>query len=787
METLLLILLIALTAAVFVVLRRSLDDDRPAPESRAPAGERLAPVMLAGPEPEAAAVQISPVAGMEAQAIPEQAPPATVPAAAVAAAWPSVTVRPTEPVVPAQPVAAVPPVESVPPAAILPLAVTETAGPEPAAVEPADDAPFPWRPVARALMIGGVALVLLSQVTARALPPEASRSGTYLLTLLGLLLGLIGLRGQMRGEMGGPLARLLTRVGRFFGVAPAQVALLGMAVPFAWLARLAAGDGMLALHPGAASIAWLISIAFAIAGAALPAGAAPPARPRLDRWDALAVAVLFVAAFALRGWATTTYPNTFSGDEGAAGLFARQMLDGQATNLFNVGWFSFPSLYFSVQAVAIGLLGQTVEAIRLTSAFAGALTVVAVYLLARIMFNRTTALLAAGYLAASHFHIHMSRIALQNVWDGLFGTLALLGLWAGWKRGWRLAFIFCGLAVGLGLYFYVSTRVVPVLFLVWAAVAFFTQRETFRLRLPGMVLAAYTALIVFLPLGLYFAAHPDEFQAPLNRVTIFGEWITNEMANTGKSEAEIILDQAVTGMMGFTSTPLRLLYNPGSALLLRAAGILFILGVLWGIVNFDLRYLLLFLPLLATIATNATSLEPPSSQRYVLAIPIVAIFIALPLAELARWLGRTRPAYRRVLPLAAAAVMAVVMLIDLNYYFRQVYPSYVLGGANTVVATDIATFLRDRPAEDVYFFGLPRMGYSSLATIPYLAPQMNGVDITEPLTAPPDWSISRPSLFIFLPERANELPYVEQAYPGGRYQEIIGDNTGFLYSVYEVE
>ena len=133
-------------------------------------------------------------------------------------------------------------------------------------------------------------------------------------------------------------------------------------------------------------------------------------------------------ALALRAWQMSQFPNTYSGDEGSAGLFAVELLDGKANNLFSLGWFSFPALYFAVQSAAIALLGQTVEAVRLTSAVAGALTVVAVYWLGRTMFDRTTAVLAALYLAASHYHIHMSRIALNNVWDGLFGTLAILCL-----------------------------------------------------------------------------------------------------------------------------------------------------------------------------------------------------------------------------------------------------------------------------------------------------------------------------------------------------------------------
>ncbi len=274
------------------------------------------------------------------------------------------------------------------------------------------------------------------------------------------------------------------------------------------------------------------------------------------------------------------------------------------------------------------------------------------------MFDRTTAVLAAAYLAASHYHIHMSRIALNNVWDGLFGTLAILGLWAGWKTGRRGAFILCGLALGFGQYFYVAIRALPIVFLLWSAVAWWRQRDLFRQRLPGLILAAGIALVVFLPLGLYFAEKPDEFQAPLNRVTIFGDWLENELARGERSTAEIIADQALAGVMGFTHEPLRLLYNPGSPLLLAGAATLFMLGILWSLINLDLRYLLLLLPLLAAVAANAVSQDSPASQRYILVMPLVALFIALPLGQAIAWVRDSWPQHRRAVVVGAVAVLA---------------------------------------------------------------------------------------------------------------------------------
>ncbi len=684
--------------------------------------------------------------------------------------------------------------DDLPPVILPAAAATPAESPTEAEADPTDtptltapDGPpsaEQMRGMAVTLIIGGLALLVMAQITSRALPPD-TRTSIFLLTLLGGLAFLVGGRMAIAGELPAWLARPLWQVAAFLRVTPAQITLLALALAFAWLARLAAGNGLLAFQPVVSVLAWVIAIAFAVAGSVAPSTRSTAARG-FDRKDVLIMSTLFVGALLLRAVATAQFPNTFSGDEGSAALFAREMLDGLVTNPFTTGWFSFPSLYFAVQSVAIGLGGQTVEAVRISSAIGGALSVVALYALARVMFDRTTAVLAAAYLMAAHYHIHMSRIALNNVWDGLFGTLAIFGLWWGWQSGRRGAFILCGLALGLGQYFYVAIRVLPLLFLIWAAVAFWRQRAQFRERLPGLVVAAYVALIVFLPLGLYFAGAPDEFQAPLNRVTIFGDWLEREIANTDRTTADIVLDQAVAGVMGFTHEPLRLLYNPGSPLLLAGAATLFLLGVLLSLFTFDLRTLLLLLPLASAVVANAISQDSPASQRYVMAMPLVAIFIALPLAQLVEWLGGLWPRYRPAVLAAVVGVMALVMVIDLNYYFNDIYDTYVLGGENTLVATEIGSYLQaqDPPDQDVYFFGFPRMGYSSLSTIPYLAPQMNGEDIFDPLDGLPDWQIDGPSLFIFLPERLGELETVRFAFPDGRYEEFFGDDGRLLFAVY---
>jgi hypothetical protein len=201
------------------------------------------------------------------------------------------------------------------------------------------------------------------------------------------------------------------------------------------------------------------------------------------------------------------------------------------------------------------------------------------------------------------------------VWDSFFGAVAVLGLWHGWQKDKRFGFILCGLALGLGQYFYVTIRVLPLFLLLWAGVALWRDRETFKHRLPGLILAAYVAFILFQPLGLLFVQHPDEFNAPMNRVTIFGDWMAVQVSG-GQSPVLVVLNNIKAAALGFTHLPLRLLYEANVPLLLTGAAALFITGLLWAITHFDLRYLLLVLPMVAAIVMGGLGQDPPAAQRY---------------------------------------------------------------------------------------------------------------------------------------------------------------------------
>jgi hypothetical protein len=107
---------------------------------------------------------------------------------------------------------------------------------------------------------------------------------------------------------------------------------------------------------------------------------------------------------------------------------------------------------------------------------------------------------------------------------------------------------------------------------------------------------------------------------------------------------------------------------------------------------------------------------------------------------------------------------------------------------NTETATGVAFYVNSQgPGQQVYFFGPPRMGYYTHETIRFLAPNATGQDVNDPLTGPPTWQLSGSTIFVFLPERQQELQFVEQSYPGGALTVVNTRDGNPLFVAYKVE
>jgi hypothetical protein len=442
------------------------------------------------------------------------------------------------------------------------------------------------------LLLGlGVASIFAGQLLHQADPRVPALDWTVP-TLAGLLLVGLSLADGLFARLPAPLASRMTNLRQWLDTRASRLPYLLAALCLSASAAYLAGTQPLLRLPGFSLGFWLTGIAlmlYATSAVARPS-------TRLPRVEFIGLAALSVAALSTRVILLERIPWLLAGDEASVGISASEFLDGLWNNPFGVAWYSFPSLFFMIPAASIRLFGQTIEALRLPAVVAGSLTVAALFFYARAAFGRTLAFFSAAYLVFFHFHIHFSRIALNNIWDGLVFTLFAYLLWRAWSEERPALFAWAGLVAGLGLYFYTSARLLFVMLPIWFLVAWLRERAKVRRIGARWLVVLASAAVVALPLAVFFATHPDEFKAPMARVSLLGGWLEREVAATGEPGWRILLDRLGDSALAFTGRNLTHWYKIDHPMLLPLPATLFLIGI---VVSFwralDLRYTWLLL------------------------------------------------------------------------------------------------------------------------------------------------------------------------------------------------
>jgi hypothetical protein len=515
---------------------------------------------------------------------------------------------------------------------------------------------------------------------------------------------------------------------------------------------------------------------------------------RANPQAALILILILLVAFTLRVWDLEGIPPTLAGDEGTFGLESVKTITGEwpHRNPFTTGWLSVPTMSFFFNSLTIRLFGQGVFALRLPWALVGTVTVLLVFQLVRRLTNLTLALMTAGLLATYHFHVHYSRLGINNAADPLLIALVIYLLFRAIDRRDELTWALCGAATGVAQYFYFGARfAVIVVGVLVAYLAVRGGRRFLREHTRGMVIMAGAAIVAAAPMIQYAIRFPLDYNARFNQIGIIGPsgWLEREMQIRGQGALPILLDQLQRAGLAFNVYPDRTgWYGLARSidgkiqqlpLFDFASGILFLLGLGYATLRpFERR----LFPMVvwwwgAMILGGALTESPPSTQRLVTLGAPAVFFVSLALLKIGQTVQRAwrTEILSELTPYLAAAVVAL-SLTSVRLYFIEFTPLRVFGTFNAVVATDMAHYMRDWLGPDwrVYFFG-PRRIYIEFGTIPYIAPDVEGVDIVEPLTAALDPGVVQPdkhAAFIFLPERRAELDFVRQTFPEGDIVEI---------------
>ena len=406
----------------------------------------------------------------------------------------------------------------------------------------------------------------------------------------------------------------------------------------------------------------------------------------------LLIGTLLMAA-ALRLWQIGPLPPGLHYDEAADTIIAEQIARGERAPIFIEAYTGKEVLFFYWAAAWMKLIGPSVFAMRLAAALIGLLTVAATYrAVAEMLEPRVAsqlncdaaergrpivALLAALFIATSFWHIVMSRLGFRSISEPLLQALALAALFRGLRLNRYRWFVVAGALIGLTLYTYLAARLFPVAIALIGLYFSLFDRGRRLDRLTQFLVTAASALIVFAPLGVYFAQRPDAFLTRIQQVAPRGD------------QAGALLDNLLraSGLFFVAGDPYIRFNVPGRPLFPFLLGGLFVIGLIVAFVGlfrgrtpqrrgayFSLIALTLIMLLPTALAVNEIT---PSNLRAIGLMPAVFAFPALG----AGWLiGRLKAAggrmkIWRVPPLRAQVVVAMILIaagVDAGLtYFRQ--------------------------------------------------------------------------------------------------------------------
>ncbi|MFZ1396314.1 MAG: glycosyltransferase family 39 protein, partial [Candidatus Promineifilaceae bacterium] len=373
-----------------------------------------------------------------------------------------------------------------------------------------------------------------------------------------------------------------------------------------------------------------------------------PSNPALNRQPVWIMTALLLAGAALRLFGLNNLsPPGITHDEVANWLIDRSILAGEHAIYFTRAYGHEAGFHY-LQTGFVALLGDNVLALRLPAAFCGLLGVAVTFALARQLFGKNVALIAAGLLAVLFWPVFYGRLALRAISLPLVAGLSAYFWWKAWEiegvkgrkgegvkkpvtRSPLHPFTLSGIFAGLSLHTYMAARAVPIFYALWLAyLAIFHWRE-FKQRWRGIVLFVVMAVVVAAPLVIFLQTVPDaefrisEVDAPLQALRS-GDW--QPVLSNGLN---------LLGMFGFVGDPLWREGVPSAPVFEPIVAIFFYGGLLLCLWRWrQPRYAFLLIWLAVSVTPSLVTINAPSHIRSILILPVLTIFPALLMHSLGR-------------------------------------------------------------------------------------------------------------------------------------------------------
>ncbi len=365
-------------------------------------------------------------------------------------------------------------------------------------------------------------------------------------------------------------------------------------------------------------------------GATDPLRAGASQSPNLQTHRLFLVALLLLAWFLRLGWLDDVPPGWRDDELINIHALSGQVLAGEFPIYFT-GASGHEPLYHYLHAGVHAVLGFNVLSAHILSAAFGLLSVALTYTLARRLFGRRTAAIAALGLAFSFWSLMYSRTAIRHI---SLPPLALLVFYLLWRllqsdrQAAKRTSLLLGLALGGTLYTYFASRLLPAIIVVFGGYLWLFHRSIWRQRWRHLLLALFVAGLVVAPMA-WAIAHVPGADARLGELAL-----PVNALRAGDAGPLLTYTVETLGMFHATGDP-EYLYNiPGRPVFNGLGAALLWAGVFICLYRWrHPRYFFLLLWLGSGLSPAFLSVPPSSLGHTILAQPAAYILPALALVE----------------------------------------------------------------------------------------------------------------------------------------------------------
>jgi len=456
--------------------------------------------------------------------------------------------------------------------------------------------------------------------------------------------------------------------------------------------------------------------------------------------------------------------------------------------LFSTGWYGHSNVLFYLIGLFIKIFGDPLLGVRMFSALGGFLAVIAVFLLGKKI-DLKVGLWAAFFLALCPFHILLSRVGTEAIWMTFFVSIIFYLL-----LSYKIFLVFLsGLIMGFSQYIYPGSRIIPILAVMIIAVKFFNKKTSLKKTLFIFLVLSLGFLFAYFPMIHYFVDHPDEYFARINIVGLWQSgWLGKEMVK--RSLVSIFIEKIYDNYLVFW-LPIKRgahFWFFRTPYLDLFPSFIFLAGLIISLLEKkkkEMSVILFFSFFITVFFAGILTVDSPTPSRHVIVFPFIAVFVGVGIERILRISGERK--FTLVFPILISVLIAGNSFFSLKRHETIDTWNYDI---NTQIATFAGRYL-DRIDEDyqTFFLGNSNMCYSCVPTLEFLS-KKKGIDLEKPLLEEIDKiSQSKPSVFLILPERKEEVEILRnsQIFSGKIYEVILSNPKGeavlYLVSDFDTE